>query len=226
MDVLDTLRHGLVVSCQPVTGGPMDRPEIVAAMAQAAVLGGAAGVRIEGAANLRVTRRAVQVPIIGLIKRDDPATPVRITPAVTDAQELIAAGADVVAYDATDRPRADRPDAILETIFSAGCLAMADCAEFDDAAMAAEQGAHILGTTLSGYTNRTVRADSTPDFDLVASLRKLERFVMAEGRFNTPELCAQAIRAGADAVTVGSALTRLEVTTGWFVGALRTAINP
>ncbi len=223
MDVLESLRHGLVVSCQPVTGGPMDRPEIVAAMAQAAVAGGAAGLRIEGVANLRAVRPMVSVPIIGLVKRDDPATPVRITPLAADARALIGAGADVVAYDATDRPRPEPHGAILDAILSANGLAMADCALFDDAARAAERGAQILGTTLSGYTAQTVRDADTPDFALVTALGALDRFVMAEGRFNTPDLVARAIRAGADAVTVGSALTRLEITTGWFCDALRQA---
>lgn len=223
MQVLEQLRHGLIVSCQPVTGGPMDRPDIVAAMAEAAMAGGAVALRIQGVENLRAVRKAVSVPIIGLIKRDDGATPVRITPSIADAKALIDAGADVVAYDATDRPRADPRGAILDAILSAGSVAMADCAEFDDAVAAAAGGAHILGTTLSGYTDRTASDDDAPDLALISTFASLNRFVMAEGRFNTPDLVAQAIRVGADAVTVGSALTRLEVTTGWFVSALKGA---
>jgi N-acylglucosamine-6-phosphate 2-epimerase len=220
MNTLDQLRRGLVVSCQPVTDGPMDRPEIVAAMAQAAVVGGAAGVRIEGVENLRIVRKTVAVPIIGLVKRDDSGTPVRITPRVADALDLVRAGADVIAFDATDRPRADPRGAILDAILSAGCLAMADCAEQSDAVWAAERGAHILGTTLSGYTERTARPDDAPDYDLIIALTVLGRFVMAEGRFNRPDLVARACAAGADAVTVGTALTRLEVMTRWFADAL------
>lgn len=70
MSVVERLRGGLVASCQPVDNGPMDRPDIVAAMAQAAVAGGAVGLRIEGMANLRATRRLVDVPIIGIVKRN------------------------------------------------------------------------------------------------------------------------------------------------------------
>jgi N-acylglucosamine-6-phosphate 2-epimerase len=220
MSVFDQLRGGLVVSCQPVTGGPMDRPEIVAAMAQAAVEGGAAGVRIEGLSNLKATRPVLSVPIIALIKHYDPSTPVRITPRVSDTVSLMDAGADVIAYDATDRPRSDTREAVLQTILSAGRVAMADCATFGDARIATAAGAQIIGSTLSGYTQSTQSASCEPDIALIERLRDLPSFVMAEGRFNTPDLVASAIAAGADAVTVGTALTRLEHMTGWFRDAV------
>jgi len=57
----------------------------------------------------------------------------------------------------------------------------------------------------------------------VRAFRSLGGFVMAEGRINTPELAARAIAAGADSVTVGSALTRLEHVTSWFADAVRAA---
>lgn len=221
MSALNKLRGGLVASCQPVDHGPMDRPEIVAAMAQAAVAGGAAGLRIEGVANLRAVRPLVDVPIIGIVKRDLPDTPVRITVTVDDARALIAAGADIVACDATERPRPDSLADVLAAIREGGALAMADCATLKDARAALRQGAAIIGTTLSGYTEETANGDPAPDLALIVDFRRLGGFVMAEGRINTPELAAQAMTAGADAVTVGSALTRLEVVTGWFADAIR-----
>lgn len=221
MDKLQSLRGSLIVSCQPVDDGPMDRPEIVAAMAQAAVAGGAAGLRIEGVDNLLAVRPRVAVPVIGIVKRDLPDSPVRITVTVTDALELIAAGADIVAYDATPRPRPDARGDILAAIRAGGALAMADCADVADGAAALADGAAILGTTLSGYTAETATGDDGPDLDLIRAFRGLGAFVMAEGRVNTPGLAAAAIRAGADAVTVGSALTRLEIVTGWFAEAVR-----
>ena len=223
MNVLDRIRGGLVASCQPVDLGPMDRPEIVAAMARAAVAGGAAGLRIEGVANLRATRPHVDVPIIGIVKRDLPDSPVRITASVRDARDLIAAGADIVAYDATPRPRTDHRDAILAAILDGGARAMADCATPADGQAAQAGGAAVLGTTLSGYTQDSATGGDAPDFALIAAFRDLGAFTMAEGRLNTPELAAAAMRAGADAVTVGSALTRLEVVTGWFADAVRGA---
>lgn len=223
MSLLDTLRGGLVVSCQPVDDGPMDRPEIVAAMALAAVAGGAAGLRIEGIDNLRAVRPHVTVPIIGIVKRDLEDSPVRITPRVADVQGLIAAGADIVAYDATDRPRPDPVEAILEAIREGRALAMADCASAEDGRRAVAAGAAVLGTTLSGYTAATAGRGDGVDLELIRVFHELGGFVMAEGRVNTPELAAAAIRAGADAVTVGTALTRLELVTGWFEAAVAKA---
>ncbi|QDY70442.1 N-acetylmannosamine-6-phosphate 2-epimerase [Qingshengfaniella alkalisoli] len=221
MSVPDQLRGGLIASCQPVDDGPMDRPEIVAAMAQAAVAGGAAGLRIEGLENLRATRAHVNVPIIGIVKRNLPDSPVRITVTVRDAQELLEAGADIVAYDATRRPRSDRREDIVAAILDGGAIAMADCSTVEDAQTAMAEGATIIGTTLSGYTDETAGDDDAPDFGLIREFRRLDSFVMAEGRFNSPDLAKKAIAAGADAVTVGSALTRLEVVTGWFAEAVR-----
>ena len=223
MTILERLRGGLIASCQPVDGGPMDHPRIVAAMAQAAVAGGAAGLRIEGIDNLKATRPLVAVPIIGIVKRDLPGSPVRITVTVEDARALAAAGADIIAYDATPRSRPDGRGDIVAAALGGGAIPMADCATFDDAKAALAEGAGIIGTTLSGYTDETATGDDRPDFELIRRFRGLEAFVMAEGRFNTPELAGAAIAAGADAVTVGSALTRLEIVTGWFAEAVRRA---
>lgn len=222
---LEHMRGGLVVSCQPVDGGAMDRPDIVAAMAMAAVAGGAAGVRIEGIDNLRAVRPHISVPIIGLVKRDLPTTAVRITPSVADAVALIEAGADIVAYDATDRARPEPRESVLVAILVANAIAMADCATLDDAKGALAGGASIVGTTLSGYTAGTTRPDnnpdSGPDLALVTAFARLGGFVMAEGRFHLPGLAADAIAAGADAVTVGSALTRLELMVSRFARAVK-----
>ncbi len=221
MGVLERLRHGLVVSCQPVDDGPMDRPEIVAAMARAAVAGGAAGIRIEGIDNLRAARPHLSVPVIGIVKEDTPGTSVRITPRIAHVRALAEAGADIIAYDGTPRPRHDARDAVLAAILACRKLAMADCATEDDGRAALAGGAHILGTTLSGYTEETAKGDSGPDLELVRAYRKLGGFVMAEGRYNMPDLVKSALDAGADSVTVGSALTRLELMTAGFVAALK-----
>jgi len=223
MSVLQRLKGGLVASCQPVDDGPMDRPEIVAAMAQAAVAGGAVGLRIEGVDNLRAVRPVVDVPIIGIVKTDLADSPVRITVTVEDALALADAGADIIAYDATPRARPNAREEILAAILGRGRLAMADCSALEDGQAALLGGASVLGSTLSGYTAETEGRHEGPDFELIAAFKALGGFVMAEGRINTPELAARAMAAGADAVTVGSALTRLEYVTGWFASAVRGA---
>ncbi len=217
--LLQRLRGRLVVSCQPVSGGPMDRVEIVVALALAARDGGAAGLRIEGAANVAAVRAACDLPILGLIKRDLADSPVRITPLIADVQALAEAGADVVAFDATERTRPVPVADLLAEVRRHGRLAMADCASPAEAQAAAQLGADIVGTTMSGYTGGPV--PDLPDLEFVReAARALDVPVLAEGRFNTPADAAAAIEAGAFAVVVGSAITRTEHVTGWFAQAV------
>ena len=220
MSKLNMLRHGLVVSCQPVDDGPMDQPERISAMAQAAIAGGANGVRIEGADNVKVVRKAIREPIIGIVKRDLSNSPVRITPFLDDVAALADAGADIIAYDATSRLRPIACAEIVAEIIKQNCLAMADCSCVEDAKMALNDKAGIIGTTLSGYTEDTQHLGPEPNLNLVRDFSELGGFVMAEGRFSTPDLARAALSAGADCVTVGTPLTRLEVNTEAFKAAL------
>ncbi|MGC7559131.1 N-acetylmannosamine-6-phosphate 2-epimerase [Pasteurella sp. PK-2025] len=219
--VLAQIKHGLIASCQPVDQGPMDSPEIVAAMAQASVIGGAAGLRIEGIENLKAVRHVVNVPIIGIVKRDLADSPVRITPFLKDVEDLAAAGADIIAFDGTHRIRPTRIEDIVKRIKELGCLAMADCSNFEEGMYCQRLGVEIIGSTMSGYTGGEV--PSEPDYELVKALNAAGCLVMAEGRYNTPELAKTAIEIGAYSVTVGSALTRLEHIVSWFANAIRTA---
>jgi N-acylglucosamine-6-phosphate 2-epimerase len=219
-DLLDNLRGRLVVSCQPVDDGPMDRPDITAAMARAADAGGAAGLRIEGVANLTAVRSVTSLPIIGIIKRELSSTGVRITPLLKDVTGLAAAGADIVAYDATARARPVATRELVAAIKGLGCLAMADCGGLADGKRAIGEGADILGTTLSGYVYQMAPEGDGPDLDLIAEFARTGTFVMAEGRINSPGAARNAMAAGADCVTVGSAITRIEIITGWFAKAI------
>ena len=225
MNVLDRLKNGLVVSCQPVDDGPMDDPRIVAAMALAAEAGGATGLRIEGLDNLAAVRPVTTLPIIGIVKRDLDTSPVRITPFTEDVAALAAAGADIIAYDATRRPRPVETAALVQSIAAAGKIAMADSARLDDGKRALAEGAAILGTTLSGYAYDIATPTAEPDFELIRAFAGLGAFVMAEGRLNSPELARQAMAKGAACVTVGSAITRIEHITGWFASAVQAGAH-
>lgn len=218
--ILEQIKYGLIASCQPVDNGPMDSPEIVAAMAQASVIGGAAGLRIEGIENLKATRQVVNVPIIGIVKRDLPDSPVRISPFLQDIEELAAAGADIIAFDGTDRVRPTTREAIIKRIKELGCLAT-DCSNFEEGMYCHNLGVEIIGSTMSGYTGGEIPAE--PDYQLVKDLNAAGCRVMAEGRYNTPELAKTAIEIGAYSVTVGSALTRLEHIVSWFADAVKSA---
>ncbi|TNH06368.1 N-acetylmannosamine-6-phosphate 2-epimerase [Testudinibacter sp. TR-2022] len=221
--ILAMLEQGLIASCQPVDDGPMDSPEIVAAMAQASVIGGAAGLRIEGIDNLKATRAKVDVPIIGIVKRDLEDSPVRISPFLQDIDDLAAAGADIIAFDGTDRIRPVARDVIIARIKALGCLSMADCSNFEEGMYCQNLGVDLIGSTMSGYTGGEI--PSEPDVKLVQDLKAAGCRVMAEGRYNSPEMAAMAIENGAYSVTVGSALTRLEHIVGWFVDKINAVKN-
>ena len=219
--LLSTLHQSLIVSCQPVPDSPMDRDDIVLAMAQAAVAGGAKGLRIEGAKRVRLVAQHCQVPIVGIIKRDLTDSEVRITPYLEDVKALAEAGALIIAFDGTDRVRPVSALRLLAAIHQHGCIAMADCADVASGVELAKHGCTFIGSTLSGYLGE--HTPSGPDLKLVRDLSAQGLHVIAEGRYNTPELAARAIELGAIAVTVGSAVTRIEHITGWFVQSVEHA---
>lgn len=215
------LQNGLIASCQPVPGSAMDTPEIVAAMALASLAGGAVGLRVEGISNIEAVRRVTDAPIIGIIKRDLPDSEVRITPWLEDVDALSAAGADIIAFDVTCRPRPVSVEDLFQRVQATGCLAMADASSIEDGLLAYRLGIDFIGTTLSGYTQTPVPTE--PDLELVKQLSQAGCKVIAEGRYNSPALAAAAISAGAYAVTVGSAITRIEHICSWFCEAIQHA---
>ncbi len=223
--ILARLRGRLIVSCQPVPASPFDTVASVVAYARAAESAGAAGLRIEGRANVAGVAGASRLPVIGLVKRDLDDSPVRITPLLSDVAALAEAGAAIIAVDATDRPRPVSVPALIAEIKRHGRLAMADIATEDEARAALAAGADIVGTTMSGYAGPGP-VPKEPDLGLVARCARLGAPVFAEGRYNTPEAAGAAIRAGADAVVVGSAITRPEHVTAWFRQAVETAARP
>jgi N-acetylmannosamine-6-phosphate 2-epimerase/N-acetylmannosamine kinase len=199
----------------------MDNPETVVAFALAAIAGGARALRIESLRYLEAVRPKTNVPIVGIIKHDRDDTPVRITPTVAQAVALCDTGADIVAFDATRRPRPASVPELVAAIKARGRLSMADCSDLEDARSALAAGVDIVGTTLSGYTGGP--EPTMPDFALIAAMRQLTPAVIAEGRIHTPDQAAEALRRGALCVVVGSALTRTEHATSWFRAAIEQA---
>lgn len=219
------LKDRVVVSCQPVVDGPMDNIATVTAMALAAQNGGAAGLRIEAVESVRSVAAASNLPVIGIVKRVLTDSPVVITPLIKDVDALCDAGASIIAYDATQRDRPVPTADIVRRINELGLLAMADCARLEDGRQALNEGAQILGTTLSGYAYDTLPEQTPPDLGLVQEFAALDAFVIAEGRFRTPDEAGEAIRYGANSVVVGSAITRIENVTGWFADAIEDATS-
>jgi N-acetylmannosamine-6-phosphate 2-epimerase/N-acetylmannosamine kinase len=202
----------------------MDDSSYVVGFALAALSAGAAGLRIESARYVAAVRAATDAPIIGLIKRDLDESPVRITPFLDDVTALADAGADIIAFDATDRVRPASVEALAQAVRDAGKLSMADCSCVEDAERALAAGVNYVGSTMSGYTGGPEPVD--PDIELVAALRKLTPNVIAEGRIRTTEQAQAAARAGASCVVVGSAITRTEHVTAWFHDALNEVYAP
>jgi N-acylglucosamine-6-phosphate 2-epimerase len=194
-------------------------------MALAAENGNAAGFRVEGVESVKSVAAASSLPIIGIVKRTLADSPVVITPLLEDVDGLADAGASIIAYDATQRDRPVPTAAIVRRIQDLGLLAMADCACVEDGEQALSEGAHILGTTLSGYAYDRLPDDAPPDLNLIQEFAAMGTFVIAEGRFRTPDEAAEAINYGADAVVVGSAITRVENITSWFSEAIAEAVE-
>jgi N-acylglucosamine-6-phosphate 2-epimerase len=219
--VLERLRGGLVVSVQAPPESPLAATSHLAAMARAAELGGAAGIR---AVDVAAVKEAVALPVIGLRKRRVEGSDVYITPSLEDARAVAAAGADIVAVDATLRPRPDGVSlASLVAELRVPVLADVDCL---DAGLAArEAGAAAVATTLAGYTDAAPRATpGEPDLELVSALAaELDCPVFAEGRIATPDQARAAFDAGAFAVVVGTAITDPLALTRAFATARRTA---
>lgn len=208
--ILDRLR-GLVVSIQPEPASVLSTPETIALLARCAVANGAAGVRIQGIANITAVRAAVSVPIIGLIKREHAGYAPYITSTPGEAAAVAAAGADVVAFDATlrERPQGGTVAGLIAAIHAAGALAMADCSTEEDARAAAAAGAEAVGTTLCGYTEET-RGHALPALDVLREAAATGAFAILEGGVAGPEQVRAGFAAGAAAVVVGTALTNLD----------------
>jgi N-acylglucosamine-6-phosphate 2-epimerase/N-acetylmuramic acid 6-phosphate etherase len=211
-------RGSLIVSCQAREDNPLHGPHFMGAMALAARDGGAQAIRANGPDDVRAVK-AAGLPVIGIHKVFADSVPVYITPNISAADALAAAGADIIALDCTPRPRhGDAPEAIIAHIRDQlGLETFADISTLEEGLQAAAMGATYVSTTLSGYTEYTEPKPQEPDLALVRALAAhLSIPVVAEGRFNTPELARAAINAGAHAVVVGTMITNpREITKGF-----------
>ena len=203
--LIANLKGKLIVSVQAYPGEPMRHPETMAQIARAAEIGGAAAIRCQGLSDISAIKGRVDVPVIGLWKEGHEG--VYITPSLRHARACVMAGSDIVALDATGRPRLDGLS-FAETVAALredGTLVMADCGSFEDAQRAVDR----------------VKTDG-PDLELlrevVAAFPDVP--VICEGRVHTPEQAAAAMEAGAFAVIVGTAITHPTSITTWFKAAV------
>lgn len=222
--ILASLKGGLIVSCQAYPGEPLFGPDVMSKIAIAAKDGGAVGIRANSPQDIAVIRSGLALPVIGIWKVQYSDSPVYITPTLREVREVAEAGADIVALDATGRPRpgGERLEEIVDYMKAHySCLLMADVSTSEEGRRAEQLGFDIVSTTLSGYTPYSPALEG-PDFGLVASLsRSLAIPVFAEGRIQTPDQALECLRLGAFSVVVGSAITRPELITKRFTDAIR-----
>ena len=222
--LLTSLRHRLIVSCQAEDGFPLNTPHHLAALAETAVIGGAGAIRASEPENIRAIKAAVDVPVIGIYKKDYPGFEVRITPTLAEVEQIVAAGSDIIALDATHRPRPDGQS--LADLFQAirarfDWPLMADISTLEEGITAANLGADIVATTLSGYTAYS-KQQSGPNLQLIQDLAAaIDVPIIAEGRISSPDDVRAALLAGAHAVVVGSMITRPHLITEHFRAGTR-----
>ncbi len=228
--VINKLRHGLIVSCQAEGESPFNNPAGVTGFAICAQMGGAVAIRAEGVENIRAIRQNIQLPVIGLVKTLFEDGSVRITGSEKEVKDLIEAGCDIIAIDGTFRLREGKsgPEFIRFIKEKYRLALMADISTFEEALACQQAGADCISTTLSGYTPATTdRAKEGPDFELLARLVEAigsTTPIIAEGRINSPALARQAIGLGAWAVVAGTAITRPQIITKWYYDAINKEI--
>lgn len=216
----------MIVSVQAPAGSPLRQPAVIAAMAEASLANGAAGVRLESPEHIgAVRRRCPEALIVGLWKRSFADSPVYITPGWAEIQAVWAAGADIIALDATGRPRpegADLAGLIRRCREELGAPLMADVDSVAAGLRAAELGCAWVGTTLYGYTEATA-ALAPPALDLLPLLRAElppSTLLICEGGISSSSQALEALARGADAVVVGTAITGVDLQVAAYVKKL------
>ncbi len=224
MDVIERLKNKVVVSVQAMPSEPLYLEKCMAAMMKSVVKGGAGGLRVAGVRDVRNAKTLFDVPVIGITKPEViPANYkeiVYITPTVEDVISLVEAGADIIAFDGTQRPRPNKAllSEMIKYIHINKRIAMADISTYEEGIEAAKLGADILSTTLAGYTLESKDSPQGPDFPLLEKLAKdVDIPVVLEGRIWEPEDVDKAFELGAHCVVIGSAITRPQLITKRFV---------
>lgn len=215
--IFEQVKRRLIVSCQALPEEPLHSPFIMSKMADAAMKGGAAGIRANSVEDIKAIKQAVDLPIIGIIKQVYENSAVFITPTALEIDLLYKAGVDIIALDATNRIRPDGKT--ISEVFPEirakykDQLFMADCSTFEEAVEAYTLGFDCVGTTLNGYTEYT-KHHQIPNLNLIEQLvNELPIPVIAEGGIWTPEELKIVFDLGVHTAVVGTAITRpMEIT--------------
>ena len=220
--MLDKIKGGLIVSCQALPDEPLHSSFIMGRMAYAAQLGGAVGIRAQSYDDIMEIKKNVDLPIIGIVKRNYEDSDVYITPTKKEVDELLSTKCEMIALDATLRPRpnGEKLKDLVDYIHSNGVLAMADCSTFEECAEAEKIGFDVISSTLCGYTPYSTSVDG-PNFPMLKRMvEELHTPVIAEGKINTPQDLADVYQLGVLSAVVGGAITRPKQITETFVKVL------
>ena len=224
---VEQLKGKLIVSCQALPHEPLHSSFIMGRMALAAKEGGACGIRANTREDIKEIQQNVDLPVIGIVKRDYEDSEIYITPTMKEVVELMEVKPEIIAMDATI---AKRPGGLtLDEFFHQvkekypDQLWMADCSTVEEALHADELGFDFIGTTMVGYTPQSKHLKiEANDFEIIREIvSKAKHRVIAEGNINTPEKARRVIELGAFSVVVGSIITRPQLITKNFADALR-----
>ena len=223
---VESLKGKLIVSCQALPHEPLHSAFIMGRMALAAKEGGAYGIRANTKEDIAEIQTQVDLPVIGIVKRDYEDSKVYITPTMKEINELMEVRPDIIALDATHslRPGGRTLDEFYREIRNSypEQLLMADCSTVEEALFADQLGFDFIGTTLVGYTDqsKSLKIESN-DFEIIRQIvAKVKHRVIVEGNINTPEKARRVIELGAFSVVVGSIITRPQLITKSFAEAL------
>lgn len=226
--LLDSIKDGLIVSCQAKKDDPIYLPGIIEKMAEAAIWGGAVGLRLNEPENIRAVRKVTNLPIIGLWKQYSESSDVFLTPTLEAVDAVVKAGADILALDATNRLNINNKKAytLIKKVKEKypDLLILGDIRNAEDAKLALNAGADMIAPTLYRFDPQA-KSTENPDFKMLAKIIKVTESlgfgkVLMEGKIHTPEEAMESLYLGAYAVVVGSAITRPHLSTKRFVNKI------
>lgn len=225
--MLNEVKGGLIVSCQALPNEPLHSSFIMSKMALAAKQGGAKGIRANSKIDIMAIKKEVDLPVIGIVKRDYDNSSVFITATCKEIDELVDSGCEMIALDATNRTRPE--NITLSDLVKYArekkpkIQLMADISTLEDAIQSEKLGFDCMSTTLYGYTEETHgRKLYDNDFEFLKKvLQHVNIPVIAEGNVMTPEMYKRCMELGAHASVVGGAITRPKDITTLFVNQIQ-----
>lgn len=216
-----SLKGTLVASVQALEHEALFGHEMMAKMAKACIEGGAKGIRANSVVDINAIKKAVNVPVIGIIKQEYPDSSVYITPTKKEVEALLTTECEIIALDATTRTRPNKESlkSLLDLIHQHNRLAMADVSTFEEALQAQKAGFDLVSTTLSGYTDYSKKLDG-PDYKLIKRCQKAGIKIVAEGKIHTFTQMKKVQKCKPYFTVIGGAISRPKEITERFVQEL------